>query len=229
MKDIQMPEYLYHYYELENGPFRNITRNKLERAKEIQNSISVGINSKRPPNYIELRFALEKRLKDAFTIKGGQPTRDDPFYFTLGECDWLKSMYSNPGVVKIPLANLDFKYLTFTYPDSMVSFQFGDEPKLATYRKEVNGKVFLFDEIEKEIISKYGIPSQEKWESDESMKYDRYIEAQLWDDAIIAEFQKLDFLDAKHQKTDENNPSTERIDVEFNKLTPEIKKDSLNR
>ncbi|MEO1051151.1 MAG: hypothetical protein AAFX87_11020 [Bacteroidota bacterium] len=223
-----IPEYLYHYYELENGPFRNITGNTLDRAEEIQSSISEGINSKRPPNYIELRFALEKRLKDGFIAKGGMPNRNDPFYFTLGEYEWLKSMYANPGVVKIPLANLKPEYLTFTYPDSMISFQFHDEPKLATYKKDANGKVFLFSEIEEEIIKKYGIPSEEKWESEEAMKYDRYIEAQLWDDTIIKEYQQADFFYTENQNMDKKNSSTEKIDVEFTKLTPKSIEGSLN-
>ena len=180
-----LPAYLYHYYELENGPFRNITEQGIEKALEIQSKISDGFNSKRPQNYLEQRFGLEARLKEQFILKGGQPSRDDPFYFTLGECEWAKSWYVNPGVVKIPLSDFKPEYVSFTYPDSMVSFQFHSEPKLSTYRKDANGKVFLLSEVEEEIIKRYGIPSKEKWESEEALKYDRYIEAQVWDDEII--------------------------------------------
>ena len=60
----------------------------------------------------------------------------------------------------------------------MVLFQFYDEPKLATYRKDANGKVFLLNEIE-EIIKVHGIPTEEKWRSQEEMKYDRCIEVIL--------------------------------------------------
>ncbi|MEL6558447.1 MAG: hypothetical protein AAFQ94_09700 [Bacteroidota bacterium] len=185
---LPIPEFLYHYYELKNGPFRNITEQGPEKGKEIQQNITEGFNSNRPPNYIELRFALEARIKKQFINKGGIATRNDPFYFTLGECKWAESWYVNPGVIKIPIAKFNPKHISFTYPDSMVSFQFHDEPKLATYRKNVNGKIYLLNEIKKEIIDVYGIPSQEKWESEEAMKYDRYIEVQVWDDRVINEF-----------------------------------------
>jgi len=185
---MEIPEYLYHYYEFKNGPFRNITEHGVEKALAIQSKISDGWNKKRPPNYIELRFGLEMRLKEQFISKGGKPTRDDPFYFTLGECEWAKSWYINPGVVKIPISDIKSEHLSFTYPDSMVSFQFYDEPKLAKYRKEANGKVFLFNEIEEALIKVYGIPSEENCESHEEMKYDRYIEAQVWDDVYFEGF-----------------------------------------
>ena len=100
-----VPEYLYHYYETSNGSFQNITQNGYQKAVEIQSKILEGWNSKRPPNYIELRFTLEKRLKDQFISKGGKPTSNDTFYFSLLECYLAESLYINPGVVKIPLSD----------------------------------------------------------------------------------------------------------------------------
>ena len=179
-----LPEYLYHYYETSNGSFQNITQNGYQKAVEIQSKILEGWNSKRPPNYIELRFTLEKRLKDQFISKGGKPTRNDPFYFTLGECEWAESWYIIPGVVNYPLADFCADLISFTYPDSMVSFQFSDEPKLATYRKECNGQIFLLSEIS-DLISEYGLPSEERSQAEKRFKYDKYIEAQVWDDSIV--------------------------------------------
>ena len=43
-----IPAYLYHYYELKNGPFRNITEFGIKKAFDIQRKISDGWNSKRP-------------------------------------------------------------------------------------------------------------------------------------------------------------------------------------
>ena len=184
---MNIPEFLFHYYELDNGPFRNITEYGLEVAESIQNQISKGFNSKRPDNYIDLRFSLEKRIKKQFILKGGKPNRNDPFYFTLGECDWAKSWYVNPGVIKIPLTDFKTEHISFTYPDSMVSFQFKDEPKLVAYKKDCNGQVFLMDEIN-DLINVYGLPTEEKSQNQESLKYDKYIEAQVWDDKIINEY-----------------------------------------
>ncbi|WP_378187074.1 hypothetical protein ACE939_01840 [Aquimarina sp. W85] len=182
-----IPKFLFHYYELDNGPFRNITEYGYEKAEKIQNQISKGWNSKRPENYIELRLALERRIKEQVISKGGKPNRNDPFYFTLGECKWVKSWYANPGVIKIPLADFKHEHISFTYPDSMVSFQLYDEPKLATYRKDCNGHVFLLDEMN-DLIKNYGVPSNEKCNAEERFKYEKYIEVQVWDDEIINEY-----------------------------------------
>lgn len=181
---MEIPKFLFHYYELDNGPFRNITEFGCEKAKDIQNKIAHGQNSKRPKNYIDLRFSLENRIREQFIQKGGKPNRKDPFYFTLGACEFAKSWYTNPGVIKIPLTNFKAEHISFTYPDSMVSFQFYDEPKLKTYRKNSNGQVFLLDEIPS-LIEEYGLPSEEKSKNEERFKYDKYIEVQVWDDQIV--------------------------------------------
>ncbi len=191
---MNIPKFLFHYYELDNGPFRNITEHGLEKAESIQAQISKGFNSKRPDNYLDLRFSLEKRIKKQFILKGGKPSRNDPFYFTLGECNWAKSWYVNPGVIKIPLTDFKTEHISFTYPDSMVSFQFYDQPKLKAYRKDCNGQVFLLNEMN-DLINVYGLPTEEKSQIQESLKYDKYIEAQVWDDKIINEYKKQSLIE----------------------------------
>ncbi|GAB1856491.1 hypothetical protein MHTCC0001_13260 [Flavobacteriaceae bacterium MHTCC 0001] len=181
---MKTPQYLCHYYELNNGPFRNITEFGFGKAVDVQSKILEGWNSKRPNNYLSLRFSLEKRIKEQFILKGGQPQRDAPFYFTLGECNWAKSWYVNPGVIKIPLADFKPQHISFTYPDSMVSFQFFDEPKLSTYRKDCSGHVYLLSELNN-LINTYGLPSEEKSRMKENSKFDKYIEAQVWDDEVV--------------------------------------------
>jgi len=181
---MKIPKFLYHYYELENGPFRNITEYGYEKAVNIQNKIVEGWNSKRHDGYVKLRFSLEKRMRAQFILKGGKPTRNDPSYFTLGECQWAKSWYINPGVIKISLTHFKSEHISFTYPDSMISYQLFDEPKLEKYRKNCSGKIFLLSEINN-LINEYSLPSEKKSKAEERLKYDRYIEAQVWDDSII--------------------------------------------
>ena len=136
-----IPKFLFHYYELENGPFRNITEFGYEKAEEIQNQISKGWNSKRPENYIKLRLALEKRIKEKFISKGGKPNRNDPFYFTLGECEWAKSWYINPGIIKIPITVFKPEHISFTYPDSY-HFSYTMSQNLKLIERIVTGKFF---------------------------------------------------------------------------------------
>lgn len=182
-----LPNYLFHYYEINNGPFRNITEFGPEKAASIQTDITEGFISNRTPDYIDQRFDLEVWLKEQFVNKGGTPNRNEPFYFTLGPCEWLKTWYKNPGVIKIPLADFNPKHLSFTYPDSMISFQLNTLPDFAAYRKPHNGQVFLLEEI-KELINDYGLPTEEQWQSIETMKYDRYVEVQVWDDVVVNSF-----------------------------------------
>ncbi len=182
-----IPKYIFHYYELENGPFRNITEYGQEKAKIIQSKITEGWNSKRPKNYLDLRFALEDRIKEQFILKGGKPNRKAPFYFTLGDCEFAKSWYVNPGVIKIPLTDFKPEHVSFTYPDSMVSYQLYDEPKLKTYRKDCNGQIFLLEDINA-LIKEHGLPTTEKSQSEERFIYDKYIEVQVWDDQIIKNY-----------------------------------------
>lgn len=179
-----VPKFLYHYFEKERGPFKNLTQNGYKKAQEIQENITLGFNNNRPHNYIDLRFSAERRLKEGFVAKGGRPNRNDPFYFTLGPSSWMQSCYHNPDFVKISLDKIKSEHISFTYPDGMVSFQFYDEPKLKMYRKDCNGEVFLLKEIT-QVIEKYGLPSEDKWSNYEEQKYDRYIEAQVWDEEMI--------------------------------------------
>ncbi len=178
------PKYLYHYFELNNGPFRNITEHGVKKATDVQSKILKGFISKRLPSYIEWRFSLEERLKKQFMAKGRKPNRNDPFYFTLEPCDLLKTWYENPGIIKLPLSDFHPDQISFTYPDSMISFQFYDDPKFAEYRKDCNGKVFMLTEID-EVINKFGMPSEDKWKSEKLLQYDRYVEVQVWDDEVI--------------------------------------------
>lgn len=56
----------------------------------------------------------------------------------------------------------------------------------AIVRKPIYGQVFTLEEIV-EIVQKYGMPG-DKWKTEEYWRYDRFIEAQVWDDRPIWEF-----------------------------------------
>ena len=43
------------------------------------------------------------------------------------------------------------------------------------------------DEIN-DLIREYGLPTEQKSQSEERLKYDKYIEAQVWDDQIITKY-----------------------------------------
>ena len=60
----------------------------------------------------------------------------------------------------------------------MVSYWLRSQTDKVYYHLEYHGQVFSFDEIIK-IIDKFGIPNQE-WRTEETRKYDLFIEAQVW-------------------------------------------------
>ena len=53
--------------------------------------------------------------------------------------------------------------------------------------KAYNGQIFLLSEIN-DLMDEYGIPSEEKCQAEERLKYHKYIEAQVCDDSIINEY-----------------------------------------
>jgi len=176
------PKFLYHYYELAKGPFRNISNVEYDKAQKIISEVSVGFNKNRDPKYLDLRLELEVKLKNAFIAKGGRPTRNDPFYFTLGECKWLETWFGETGIVKMPLSIFEkqSEIVSITHPDSMISYQMAEFEILKDKRKPCNGKVFTIDELE-ELVSNYGVPTAEQWKNEPAYIYDRYIEVQIWD------------------------------------------------
>ncbi len=184
----EIPTHIYHYYERKKGPFMNISNQPYQKAKKILDDIKVGFNSKRPDDYLDQRILLEQKLKSAFIEKGGRPTRNDPFYFTLGPCEWLETWYEDTAIIEIPLELFkDCTHISFTFPDSMISYQIAEMERFSKYRNPYNGKVLLKEEIIT-FISIFGLPSKDKWAHIPEQQFNRYIEVQVWDDSIIHDF-----------------------------------------
>ncbi len=187
--NIKNIDFIYHYYEKKVGPFKNISALPYDQAKKRLQSITKGFNKNRGDDYLDKRLVLESQLKKAFITKGGKPKRNDPFYFTLGECKWLETWYEEAAIVKIPIHYL-FEHkdiISFTYPDSMISFQLAHESQLSAYKKSCNGQVYTLQEIE-EIINTFGMPNPAIWSKVELHQFDRYIEIQVWGDSFILEY-----------------------------------------
>jgi len=185
-----IPKYIYHYYELKKGPFRNISMLDYADAKKVLEDIKVGFNKNKDADYLDLRLALEEKLKSDFIAKGGKPTRKDPFYFTLGTCKWLEtSWFEQTGIVQIPLDVFAEKkdIISITYPDSMISYQLSEDENFKDKRKACNGQIYTLDELD-DLIRTYGLPSEDKWKNDERFTFDRYIEVQVWDFKPIQDY-----------------------------------------
>jgi hypothetical protein len=87
------------------------------------------------------------------------------------------------GEIRIPLSLFMEYDVSFTYPDSMISLWFGREKPAEYYLPEFHGKVFTLSEI-LSIVETKGFP-EEKWETGLPSHLAPYIEAQVWNHAII--------------------------------------------
>ena len=78
----------------------------------------------------------------------------------------------------MPIADFDPEQISFTYPDSMLSYWLQTQTDKEYYHPEYHGRVFYLHEIP-ELINLYGIPDRE-WQTQADRKYDLFIEAQVW-------------------------------------------------
>jgi hypothetical protein len=173
-----MKYYLYHYYEYERGPFKNLSSLSEEKAEEVFMQLRQSgdvFASKRSADYLLVRRELESRAREMFVAKGGKPKKQFPHYMTLGECEWIRSWYKQGCEIQIDLVHFDPDTLSFTYGDLFPTMRYNDG-------KPYRGKIYTLDEI-KSLIEKYGMP--QVWNRDGTSGPERYIEVQVWDDQVI--------------------------------------------
>lgn len=176
-----MTYYLYHYYETELGPFRNLSKLTYEDALEVSNRIKregKTFASQRSDEYMIIRKELEQLARTQFIDKGGVPQNSFPHYMTLGECDWLKSWYREPSVIAIPWEQFTEEAISFTYGDLFPTMRYQDQKP---YRKQVYTKNEILD-----IIYQFGLPQE--WNRNGDKGPERYIEAQVWDEDVINKY-----------------------------------------
>ncbi|GIP31927.1 hypothetical protein [Paenibacillus sp. J2TS4] len=174
---------LFHYYERETGPFRNLSDLSLDEARDVLHELRQSgevFSSQRSDDYMEIRRDLEDRARELFIRKGGQPIRKRPHYMTLGECPWLKGWYREGRQLIIPIEQFDAKAVSFTYGDLFPTMRYNDD---RPYRKQV----YTMQEI-RDIIAEYGMPQQ--WNKDGTNGPERYIEAQVWDNRPLLKYMK---------------------------------------
>jgi hypothetical protein len=179
------PDFISHYYKKGTQPFNSLsTLNDIE-AIEIMRSLydetMFGVRFKDPEQYLQKRRRSEKWIREEFILKGGCPVLEYPIYFVLGESQWLITHSPDRSLhkeVRIRLADLEEEDVSFTYPDSMISFWLGNEKPSDLYLPEFHGKVFTRTEI-LAIVDHYGDPEKD-WQIQLPPLLAPYIEAQVW-------------------------------------------------
>lgn len=157
----------------------------MPQAQSVLDEIAATGRRRIKADYLRRRLEVEDWLISEKSRKLGATRRARPIYFFLGDfADGQDA--SRPESVVFPLVAFSPGTLTFTYPDSMASLPIALSDDHLSCRKDYHGRVFTLDEI-KAVVAEYGLPG-ERWKTDSSMRYDRFIEVQVWDDAPIGRY-----------------------------------------
>lgn len=175
---------LTHYHPKDQPPFQNLSALTKSEALKVMNDLGkrtgeVYRRFSNPQKYLRLRQATERWLREEFIRKGGQPLSDYPTYFVVERATWIEEGFNGESsAIQIPLSAFEASQVSFTYPDSMVSYSLRNYQDRVFYHPEYHAQVFNATEISK-IIDGVGIPAEE-WRTDETRKHDIFIEAQVW-------------------------------------------------
>jgi hypothetical protein len=183
-----MIDHLIHFYRSGTEPFRTLS--SLPEGEAIQMMQELYVEGaifwdrfKEPAQYLRMRKQIEQSLRQAFIAKGGMPREAYPIYMVLGRSKWMQNdldaaTLATTNQVQVPLSLFRDSDVSFTYPDSMVSFLLAQDKGSEYYLPDYHGKVFTLSEIHS-VIRLNGLPG-EKWGTNLPVLWPNYIEAQVW-------------------------------------------------
>lgn len=112
-----------------------------------------------------------------------------PLYMVVENTTWIEEGYKGQSrKIQIPISEFEPKEVSFTYPDSMISYWLKDKKQAPFYQPDYHGQVFRLDEII-QVIKKYRIPVEE-WKTQKARKHDIFIEAQIWNEQAVLNYLK---------------------------------------
>ena len=186
-------DYLTYYYQLGTEPFRSLSALPDSEAIKIMRSLCddtpYGARFKDPARYLRDRRRTERWVRAEFAAKGGRPRESYPISMVLGSSPWMALQAPDPdahGEIRLPLSIFSEYDLSFTYPDSMLSYWFGREKPSEYYLPEYHGKVFTLPEI-LAIVRERGLP-EIAWGTNLPADLAPYIEAQVWNHKPLWEY-----------------------------------------
>ena len=99
-------------------------------------------------------------------------------YMILGTCPWGLTWYLDGRELCIPLKEFPSEIVSFTYGDTFPAMRYQDN-------KPYRGQVFCLKELP-DVVLKFGLP--QAWNAEGKHGPDRYIEAQIWDNAPLVKY-----------------------------------------
>jgi hypothetical protein len=191
-----MIDHLIHLYKRGAEPFRTLSALREEDAISIMQSLYVAGSIfwerfEDPIAYLRLRKQIEQSIRQVFIAKGGMPREAHPVYMTFGRTKWMQNDLDDVTLattteIKVPLTLFQECDVSFTYPDSMVSFLLAHEKESEYYLPDYHGKVFTLSEI-CSIVEANGLPG-ERWGTNLPSSMPNYIEAQVWNQQPLVEY-----------------------------------------
>lgn len=188
-----MVDFLTYYYKRGTVPFRSLSALTDEQAVLIMQGLyddtPYGARFKDPEGYLRFRRQTERWVREQFIAKGGQPRESYPIPMVLGSSHWMIKHAPDPSEhaeIRIPLSVFTKADISFTYPDSMISFEFLTEKPPEYYLPELHGRVFTLPET-LALVEARGMP-EEGWGVNLPWYLAPYIEAQVWNHALLKPF-----------------------------------------
>ena len=193
-----MVNFLVHLYKIGTEPFQNLSALPDEEALQIMADLYMEGSVfwerfENPREYWQYRKEIEQWLYKAFVAKGGKPQMPYPIYMILGQAKWGErkmdaATQAMTRAIQVPLSIFEEGDISFTYPDSMVSWMLEQEKNPAHYQPDYHGKVFTRSEI-LAIVEEKGLP-EAGWETNVPDHLAHYIEAQVWNHDILLEYKR---------------------------------------
>jgi hypothetical protein len=191
-----MIDYLIHYYKKGSEPFQSLSALSEIDAVELMSILYIRGSIfwerfEHPAEYLRRRREIENTMYQEFISKGGDPQLYFPIYMILGRSKWGseivdESTLETTAEIEVPLSIFNKSDISFTYPDSMVSYMLAKQKDPEFYQPDYHGKVFTLPEIIK-IIDANGMPGEE-WKTNMPGNLAHYIEAQVWNKKPLLEF-----------------------------------------
>jgi hypothetical protein len=193
-----MIDHLIHFYKRGGEPFQSLSAlsdtdaTMMMEALYLEGSV-FWERFEDPKQYLQARRQIEVWLHNAFIAKGGEPAEPYPIYMILGRSKWLEAAgdpitLATTTEILVPLSIFRECDISFTYPDSMVSWLMDQQRNPAYYLPEFHGKDFTLPEI-RQVVETMGLPG-ERWGTNLPSHLANYIEAQVWNREALFEYKR---------------------------------------
>ena len=120
-------------------------------------------------NYYPRRMEADRRLREAFLARGGQPVQEHPLSFVLEGSSYLDAWFGQGKVLRLPLQSVPEEQISFTLGDSLSTLEHHGAFTLLTVA-DLCTRIAAHPEGAAGFLC-------------DIHQQHHYIEAQLWDDA----------------------------------------------